>query len=84
MGYRTVLTLTGSTEREDLDRSGVWFDLAAVIDEDTTPENCEKLRMRVAEIGFDRVLFASDWDGYRPKTYMETARDCLRLDLRAR
>ena len=55
-----------------LDRSKVWFDIAALMDEQDPDESNEDLRKRFREIGLDRLLFATDWEQVDAKSYMES------------
>ncbi len=62
-----------------LDRDKVWFDVAAVVEAEMPDVDLVALRERVREIGFDRLLFASDWDEADPVTYMNMLREYLLL-----
>jgi len=62
-----------------LDRSKVWFDIAAVMEPQMPDDIYATLLQRFRAIGFDRLLFASDWDETNPKSYMATLRDRLQL-----
>lgn len=63
----------------DLDRSKVWFDLAAVVDTQMTDEVMSDMQRRFREIGFDRLLFASDWDEIEPRSYLAALKEHLSL-----
>ena len=65
--------------RGDLERDRVWFDIAAVVDEELTEPVLGMLRARMREIGFDRLLFASDWDDVEPALYIEELENRLGL-----
>ncbi len=66
-------------EAGDLDRSRIWFDVAAVVDGETPADVYPTLRQRLREIGFDRLLFASDWDEIEPEAYARMLRERLQL-----
>jgi len=62
-----------------LDRSQVWFDIAAVVDTEMPEEDDARLTARLREIGLDRVLFATDWDEVDPKSHIAELREFLSL-----
>lgn len=62
-----------------LDRSQVWFDIAAVVDTESPDDNADQLIARLREIGLDRVLFATDWDEVDPKSHIAELKEYLSL-----
>lgn len=62
-----------------IDRSKVWFDVAAVVKTDLSDDIVATLRRRFREIGFDRLLFASDWDEVEPDVYIDLLKQRLQL-----
>ena len=66
-------------ESGDLARDRVWFDVAAVVEEEMSEPVLAMLRDRMRTIGFDRLLFASDWDEMEPERYTKTLRNHLGL-----
>jgi predicted TIM-barrel fold metal-dependent hydrolase len=62
-----------------LDRERFWFDVAAVVDAEMPDAVLASVRHRVREIGFDRLLFASDWDEAEPAVYMSLLKERLRM-----
>ena len=65
-------------EKGALDRSRVWFDLAAVVLPES-PGSYASLPERMRDIGFDRLLFGTDWDEFEPLAYREMLRRTLSL-----
>lgn len=62
-----------------LDRTRVWFDLAAVVTPDMPDTVCAGLGQRLREIGLDRLLFGSDWDEADPDDYLAALGQCLQF-----
>jgi len=62
-----------------LDRSKVWFDIAALVTTRMPDKVYASLPARLREIGFDRLLFATDWDEVDPKSHIATVRKHLSL-----
>lgn len=62
-----------------LDRSRIWFDLAAVVESTTPDTTLTQLVIRLRDIGIDRLLIASDWDETDLKTYVALLKDKLDL-----
>jgi len=62
-----------------LDRSQVWFDIAAVVDTKMPEDNAVQLSARLREIGLERVLFATDWDEVDPKPHITMLEENLPL-----
>lgn len=62
-----------------LDRSKIWFDTAAVLEAQLPDDVYADLQRRLIEIGFDRLLFATDWDEVDPKSYLARLKEHLTL-----
>ena len=62
-----------------LDRSRVWFDLAAVVSDDLPASALTMLRGKIDRIGIDRIVFGSDWDEVEPASYLDSLKTHLRL-----
>jgi predicted TIM-barrel fold metal-dependent hydrolase len=58
---RAVLaTLAAAMERRHPARRNLWFDVASIAQDDTTPAAAALLVQRLRQIGFDRVLYGTD------------------------
>jgi predicted TIM-barrel fold metal-dependent hydrolase len=65
-----------------LSRDKIYFDIGAVVMPVLPDEALEPVTARLRQIGFDRVLFATDWDAAEaPAQHLRTLRS--RLDLTA-
>jgi predicted TIM-barrel fold metal-dependent hydrolase len=63
-----------------LSRDNVWFDIGAVVMPNLPDEALARVTARLRQIGFDRVLFATDWDAAEaPAQHLSTLQS--RLDL---
>jgi predicted TIM-barrel fold metal-dependent hydrolase len=75
-----VQAFLDAIERGDLDRSKVWFDIAAVVMAQIPDELLEPVPGRFREIGLDRILFATDWDAAEtPKEHIQSLKKRLEL-----
>ena len=63
----------------ELDHARVWFDLAAIVSDELSPDDLVALRNRIQRIGLDRLVFASDWDEAEPATYLVDLKAALQL-----
>jgi predicted TIM-barrel fold metal-dependent hydrolase len=63
-----------------LSRSRVYFDLSAVVLEAVPDEPLRQMESRLRQIGFEQLLFASDYDAAEaPSAYLHTIKSRLRL-----
>lgn len=74
-----VQAFLDAIEQRVLDRSRIWFDIAAVVEPQMSRASLALLERRMREIGFDRLLFASDWDEVDQATYTALLREKLEL-----
>lgn len=63
-----------------LERSRVWFDVAAVVIKPLPDEALPQVAARIRQIGLDRVLFASDWNAMgTPGKHLQETKSRLAL-----
>lgn len=76
----TIQAFLDAIENGVLDRSNAWFDIAAVVETRMTNDIYADVQQRLREIGFDRLLFASNWDEVDPTSYLATLREHRNLN----
>ena len=76
---RAIQAFLDACDEGTLDRSRIWFDIAAVVDAKMHDEDAARLTARLRDIGLDRVLFATDWNEVDPRSHIDTLRNTLTL-----